>query len=80
MNKYKVYHMESINGKYTLKWEFMRAVQANTTREALRLAAPITTKLERPTLTRPRAGVSMFEYDNVMYCVEVDLDAKKKTQ
>lgn len=67
--RYLVEVMESNNGTYTMQWRLLNTVQANTSREALRFAAPITTRLERPSLTRPRAGVTIFEFDEVKYAV-----------
>jgi hypothetical protein len=75
MKSYFVSTMCSVDGVYNGIWHTCNSnVFAGSSREALRLGAPITKKLDenqRPTLTRPRPGLTVFEYDNVKYGVEI---------
>jgi hypothetical protein len=72
---YSVHTMCSKNGFYTGNWITCDSnVLAKTPREALRLGAPITTRLlseRRPTVTRPHPGMIAYEFDNVKYAVAV---------
>lgn len=75
MKNYKVSVMESRQGVYTCIWKVLsESVMARNTREALRIAAPITQHYDeqsKPELTRPIKGMTVYEYDNCKYAVEI---------
>ena len=74
MKNYHVSEMLSTRGVYTGIWAFLGGCKANTYAEALHNVSPICRHYDIvqgcPSITRPRAGVIVYEYENKKFCVE----------
>ena len=73
MKTYTIHVMEAHGRGYKGDWKLLaNNVRAHSTREALRIGAPITKTYydQQPELTRPRPGLAIYEYNKARYAVE----------
>ena len=73
MKTYIIHVMEARGKQYKGDWRLLaNNIRARSSREALRLGAPITKTYygQQPELTRPRPGLTIYEYAKARYAVE----------